>query len=511
MSSTAEVAELQRRLAEAELDAAESKRRAAEAAAAREASDRRAEAAERLAAAAVAARSTEAADETVAPVPMEAVQRRYKKVTLASPSKAKGNTRVFRRELCVVLNERPLSLAAPFSPDSLAKAFEAGVFRDDIEPLEAVLYPLATHSVPACVDAQERTPGAKLNAEALYGPRSSFELQERIILPLGCEPELIVKAILQGHPAFAGELKRWPPGMLNEALLYVLLGLLHSSFHVGTIRGRRFHTAPPIGYVLLACGCVGFLLGVEWVGKLFAYSVSQPFFLGSPEHTDAVAALPVTPLRMQDAVVVPHDGGKWCYHPPLGDPVVSWTVEATADGRFWKIIQCDAFDGHPDGGVACIRALYDVHARYAAALDASLPHDPPPPALVRARLMYGAFELLVTMPFVGDRQATFEELAAPRGGVVDAVASAVVWLARHGLLYVDLRPPNVRLGEAGAAWLVDYDDMVPLEPPAQRADDVLRALEANKHGASALAAFPALKDALLRTPWPAVAAVVGEE
>ena len=88
--------------------------------------------------------------------------------------------------------------------------------------------------------------------------------------------------------------------------------------------------------------------------------------------------------------------------------------------------------------------------------------------------------------------------------MADAVAAAVAWLARRGLLYVDLRPPNVRVGGAAeAAWLVDYDDMELLEPPAQVADDVLRALAAHTHGARALDAFPALRDALQRTPWPA--------
>ena len=281
----------------------------------------------------------------------------------------------------------------------------------------------------------------------------------------------------------------------------MILGLLHSAFRVGTIRGRRFHTAPPVGYVLLSCGCVGFLLGVEWVGKLFAYSVSQPFFLGSPEHTVAVAALPVTRLRMDDAVVVPHVGGSWRYYPSVGDPVVSWTSEAAPGGRFWKIIQCDAFEGHPEGGVARLRALYDVFARYAAALNAPPPHDPPPPALLQAQLLYGAFELLVDMPFVGLREATAGDLAAP-GAVADAVAAAVAWLARRGLLYVDLGLPNVRVGGGPTVWLVDYDDMVPLEPPAQRQDDVLRALRANENGAHALTEFPALEDALRHTPWP---------
>ena len=494
---SAELAEMQRKLAEAE-------RRLVEEAAAREASDRRAEEAERRAAAAMATLSTEtAAETTMVPETMEDVQKRFKKVTIGSPSKAKGNLRVFRPELSALLNERPLTLGVPLSSETLDKVFEAGVFGYD-DASEAILYPLATHSVPTCVNAQLRTPGAKKNAEAVFGKRTSFELHERWTMPLNCEPEVYTKAKEKGDPAYTGEIKRLQPGIFNEGLTYTLLGLLFSAFFVDeNLRGRRFHTAPPVGYVLLACGCLGFWLGVEWVGKLLAYPVSQPFFLGSREHEAEVAALPCTRLRMQDAVVVPYTGGSWLRYPAVGDAQVAWTAKAAAGGRFWKIIQSTAFDEHPEGGVARLRALHHAHARYAEARDAAPPHDPPPAALLPARLLYGAFELLVDLPFKGDREATAQELAAP-GAVADAVAAAVAWLARSGLLYVDLRPPNVRVGgEAEAAWLVDYDDMELLEPPAQVADDVLRALAAHTHGARALDAFPALRDALQRTPWPA--------
>jgi hypothetical protein len=44
------------------------------------------------------------------------------------------------------------------------------------------------------------------------------------------------------------------------------------------------------------------------------------------------------------------------------------------------------------------------------------------------------------------------------------VARAIVWLAQHGLIYVDLRLPNVRITAHDHAFLVDYDDMVVCEP-----------------------------------------------
>jgi hypothetical protein len=42
--------------------------------------------------------------------------------------------------------------------------------------------------------------------------------------------------------------------------------------------------------VLVTVSAVGYV--VEWVGKLYASVVSEPFFLGSPAHTSAVMNLP---------------------------------------------------------------------------------------------------------------------------------------------------------------------------------------------------------------------------
>ncbi len=189
-----------------------------------------------------------------------------------------------------------------------------------------------------------------------------------------------------------------------------------------------------------------------------------------------------------------------------------------AGSRFWKVIECDAFDAHPQGGAPRFRALFLVHQAYAAALAAAAhePHDPPPSSLVAARLLFGAFAVLVDLPFVGSRAATADELSCARGDVLRAVAAAVAWLARRGLLYVDLRCQNVRVADvdvgdkggdddAPRAFLVDYDDMLLLPHPARSADELLAALRRDEHGAAALDSLPALEEALLAA-WPQPAA-----
>jgi len=453
---------------------------------------------------------SEAADK-VHGLPLATLLVRLRKLALASPSKAKGDSRVSCQALSALLNDQPLALPAhlTLAPGILAAVFEHSLGDLDRQ-LESSLYPLATKFLPDKVSAERRTPQAKMNAAALFGSREAFELPAHISLPLTCEPEIFARVTEEGRPAFAAELKRLPPETLNEAFTYALLALSHSAFRNPSDAcppGRRFHASPPLCHVLLASGPMACLLGIEWVGKLLAYHASQPFFLGSPQHAAAIAALPSAPLAMCDALALP-DGGEWVAFSESGSegdpPLISWTCQPSASGRFWKIIQCNAFDQHPQGGAVRLRLLHAAYTRYAAVLAAAGSDDTPPASIVPAVLRYGAFELLVDMPFVGQRGAT-AEFFLHSSAALDAVAAAVCWLARHALLYIDLRPLNVRLsGEDApeAAWLVDYDDMLMLHKPVGSGDELLAALRADEYGLKALEAAPALVAALRRT-WPA--------
>jgi hypothetical protein len=439
----------------------------------------------------------------------DAVRQRYVKLVIASPSKTASPDRALRPALAVFSGtDAPLVLRGAPPLESLANAFGgARQFGKEHE-----LYELATFAVPSCITAETRSAGAKKNAEALYGPRSQFELPGHFQLPLRCEPELFTRVKAPGDPAFTGEQKSQPEATMNEITTYLALGMMDSNFRVDERRGRRFHAAPPVGYALVGMAQCGYLVGAEWVGKLLIYPLSQPFFLGSPEHAAAVRALDTKPLGADGVVVISDDeSATWCTYPATGTPRVLWTHTPTQDGRFWKVIESVAFDDHPEGGAARLRSLFRVHAAYAAALAAAdaTPADPPPPALVSARLCYGAFALLVDMPYVGEHSAVESQLAAG-GSMLDAIAAAVGWLARRGLLYIDLRAPNVRCtdgaAEGGAqpqqAWLVDYDDMLLLSEPLRSVDELVAELARNEHGAAALRRWPAL-EAALRATWTA--------
>lgn len=81
---------------------------------------------------------------------------------------------------------------------------------------------------------------------------------------------------------------------------------------------------------------------------------------------------------------------------------------------------------------------------------------------VPVELLYGEFAVCLRSPVVGvseARSAVFRNAVA-----MSPIVEAVLWLARTWqLLYIDLRPPNVRVCSDGCLRLVDYDDLVLLD------------------------------------------------
>jgi len=303
-------------------------------------------------------------------------------------------------------------------------------------------------------------------------------------IPWTCKPELLTTVRAPFHPAFTGEVKpahssgdgKARAHLFDEIVTYAMLGMLGSFFRGVPRRAHRFFRAPPYAFALAAFPHVGYLVAIEWAGKLLTSVVSEPFFVGSDAHAAAVARLPDCDFS-KDFFDIPVDAVRVAAWPDDGRrAAVIWRVEAPKAGDehadFFKILRGAAFDAD------FFRRVFSVYARYAAALvDAADGVAPRPPALLDAVLLFGAGEVCVRMPWAHGRDASVADLAA--GGVaVKPVAEAVVWLARRGLLYVDLREPNVRVNvETGAVALVDYDDMALLAAPPASADELRAALQ----------------------------------
>jgi hypothetical protein len=94
----------------------------------------------------------------------------------------------------------------------------------------------------------------------------------------------------------------------------------------------------------------------------------------------------------------------------------------------------------------------------------------------------------------GARDATQGEVTN-EGRVLEAAAAGVAWLAARGVLYVDLRGPNV-LVSGEEVWLVDFDDCLLLEAPVRSALEFRGALSCSGAAAAGDWAGQLVRDAL---------------
>jgi hypothetical protein len=286
-------------------------------------------------------------------------------------------------------------------------------------------------------------------------------------------PELHVRARIGAvgepafRPAFNGELKSAGDGRaLEQAAYHTAMDMVRVFFPATSAAepsARRFFSRPPLGFALVGFPHVAYFISLEWVGKLLVAPVSAPFFVGSAAHEAAAAALP--DVRYDEPVPLPA-GLAWLTSTKVVRERTAWS---SAGGVFRKLLRGDARTG------AGFAAMHRAYARLADVLGSAPLHL----HLVRyMRLAYGAHEVLVEMPAVAGRQATDEEVTS-EGPLLAAIAASVVWLAQQGVVYTDLRGPNVLIDEAGAPWLVDFDDCVAVGESIVTLDDYMSHLAAS--------------------------------
>ncbi len=364
--------------------------------------------------------------------------------------------------------------------------------------VESRFYALASSPRPSFAEAIG-APGGDITAEALLTtsslgtPAWTFAHQ--------CKPELHVRAAAGGAgqpahcPAFNGEVKSAGDGRcLEQAVYNTAMDLVRVFFpappvppsgnpsaaaHAAAVAAarqqRKFYTRPPMGFALVAFPHVGYLLALEMVGKLLVSPLTQPFFLGSPQHAAAVGGLPQPPYAAPEVVKLAEVQPWRTSGGPRRD-LSAWCVHG---GVFRKLVRGDARSGE---GFAAMHAAY-------TALAAVLPAAPAHLRLPRSvRLLFGLHEVLVEMPAVAGRAAGEEEVR--RGALLPPLARAIAWLARQRLVYTDLRGPNVIVDAAGDPWLVDFDDCVLTPAPVTTLEGYLQAVSESP-GAQGVGVFAA--------------------
>jgi hypothetical protein len=344
---------------------------------------------------------------------------------------------------------------------------------------ESRFYALATSVLPPFAERVGEPHGDAAAVALLLGPQA---LGTAVwAFPGACKPGLHVRGAAGGAgqpprcPGFSGELKTASDGRaLEQAAYYATMDMVriffpaptepllplgapmppltaaHAAAAAAAQHQRHFYAHPPMAYALVGFPYAAHLLCLEWVGKVLVSPASQPFFLGSPQHAAAVAALPAPPYaepEVLDLAAV----GPWLALPSAAASSQQrrGTAFSLHGGLFRKLVP---------GSARTAPGFAAMHAANAA-LASVLPRAPLRLRLpARARLLYGAHEVLVELPAVpAGRAATEEELAT---SLLPALARAIAWLARAGVVYTDLRAPNVVVGAGGEAWLVDFDDCV---------------------------------------------------
>jgi hypothetical protein len=325
-----------------------------------------------------------------------------------------------------------------------------------------------------------------------------------------CQPELWLRCKEKCVPGFNAELKTMGnKGLFDGAATYVALDMLRSFFSkwdsgAASPCGENhmlYYDRPPLGYAICGAPPVGWVVAIEWIGRLFISAYSRPFFLGSEEHKAVIAGLEKPEFREPLDLTSELSKGIWQFVGPRseGSKVkhTSWTKVPAHGCVFYKIKTWDAVLPQFQKRAAL------AYAAYNKALDAKSDPDPPPEALVRASLHFGCARLAVRMPFIRGTSPSQGELSSEDGTsrLAVSISKALLWLAAHDLLYTDLRPPNVLVLPSGGVRLVDYDDMriVPglgANVESQGVDALTAAFAIGPRGETDFTRYPGIRAAL---------------
>ena len=293
-----------------------------------------------------------------------------------------------------------------------------------------------------------------------------------------CEPALDVQAATSAalplRPGFGGQVKSAADCQaLGQAAYNTALDMTRVFFPAADARtpcARRYFTTPPLGFALVGSSHVAYIAALEWVGKLLVSPLSQPFVLESAQHAAALAALP--DARYLEPVELGAAAAAAPWQMPAERPSVagrvSWQVDGAA-GVFRKLVRGDARTAAQFARMARAYTALAGHSFQAGSGASGAQQQQQPAALLGLaglRLLYGAHEVLVEMRALRGRPCSDAEVtgsgSSGGGAVLQGIAQALAWLAVRGVVYTDLRGPNV-LMEGAQPQLVDFDDCVVVE------------------------------------------------
>ena len=339
--------------------------------------------------------------------------------------------------------------------------------------IESNFYSDATNILPQFANISQLDQG--FLASDLFG--SAVEFTNRFDCPLTCKPELPVRSVGgEGiyRCCYNGEIKSLSStSSFDQAVIYTFMDMVRVFFPKSgkdAIKPgfSRFFHSPPTGFALVGFPHVGYILSLEWIGRIHISVASTPFILGSKAHVDAVAALHdesyESPLEFDQKT-----GAIWntvVKDSPLYKKV-SWRMD---ENHFRKILRFDCYK--PDVVVHMAR----VYSRLEQLKNDPSITDVPDAVVLDSKLYYGEHEVMVEMEAVVGKECEDDDIEK-EPSIREAICAAVAWLAMHGILYTDLRGPNVLRTPDGRVRLVDYDDCLFEESKVSSFDEYERIMK----------------------------------
>jgi hypothetical protein len=412
-----------------------------------------------------------------------------KSLKLDSPSTSKGALMTTCQ--LAVFHHRPLSIDLdlidnPMKLTSLPKCIK---HPDELNLNEGFYYSDAISIKPNNVRNVE--PGQGKIASSIM-PKCQFVSRTGVHLCSDSKPEYNVMQDEMQVP-FTGEAKSFEPAMFEELCQYAAVALSNSLFRPVSVDGADeypFYEMEPICFGILSVGCFGWIASVEWIGCLYYSFVSLPFVLGTQQHECAVDLINIvsSQRRFESVFTVPKIPHGW--KKKEEKPLIMFGIKKLHNEDFFvKIVPVQALGSvtarrdlgamwldHDyefkasigelhyckwDRSPVYFQHLYKVYTALNSLLAANTDH---PTIVVPTKLAFGMFEVAVYSPYVGTRDATDWDFTDD--GFVNTVLNGICWLAtKGGMLYIDLRPQNIRVDDSGTAYLVDYDDCVLLQAP----------------------------------------------
>ena len=382
----------------------------------------------------------------------------------------------------ISLNKKPLTGPAHPTGTALMNFCVRAEITDLSRFLSEGSYTMKEIGHPSSMIAKSADASAKTVLPENYGKRRKL-----VVANPQSKPELLAGIRWVGHPTKSDEWKSYPNEAIEE-LVQTSLGHIQSSFfrEKEGAQSWRFYEKVPWGLALLSCACsVVCVFSVEMVGVLLFSIYGGGCSVGTDMYKEYLAVLERE--EEQHAVVdLKHTTLVECQ---MVGKKVQWTSQPV-DEFFYKIIRYDLYhkDSCPEHGIARAdnwRRLFDVYERYSTFSDnMELPN-----ALVPATLLYGEFQvssmkqvhyvssigilcsfltspprtclaLQVAVRMVFVRGSALEEEEELREADLDDLCTALVFLAKQGLVYTDFRPQNViRSQQDLRIRLIDYDDM----------------------------------------------------